>query len=253
MEFALDFIKNIKVSDCYLMASLIGAAIAMGLGAIGAAIGIGIAAGRASESITRQPSSAGEVTKTMLVGQAVNETPAIFSLVIAMVLMLMKPVTSGYFLGFLGLIGAGLSIGFGALGSGIGGGLANMEACVGTGRNHENSENLLKTMIVGQAMGQSSVVFAMIISFYIIFNVDYDKLTLPGSFALLASGICMGSGAIGPGFGLGLAARAGVAGGILNPENSNIVTRTMLVGQAVTESAAIFSFIIALLLIVQNT
>jgi F-type H+-transporting ATPase subunit c len=67
--------------------------------------------------------------------------------------------------------------------------------------------------------------------------------------AFIGAGISMGFGAIGPGVGEGLvAARACEAIG-KNPKEAGLLTRTMLVGQAVAESTGIYSLVIALLLL----
>ncbi len=70
-------------------AALFGAAVAMGLGAIGPAIGEGFVAGKACEGISRRPEEAGLLTRTMLIGQAVTESTGIYSLVIALILIFM--------------------------------------------------------------------------------------------------------------------------------------------------------------------
>lgn len=67
--------------------------------------------------------------------------------------------------------------------------------------------------------------------------------------SLLGAGICMGFGAIGPGLGEGYAAGKSCEGIARSPENAGLLTRTMLVGQAVSESTGIYSLVIALLLI----
>jgi len=67
--------------------------------------------------------------------------------------------------------------------------------------------------------------------------------------ALLGAGICMGIGAIGPGVGEGFAAGKACEGISKNPEQAGLLTRTMLIGQAVSESTGIYSLVIALLLI----
>ncbi len=68
-------------------AALLGAGIAMGLGAIGPGIGEGYAAGKSCEGVAREPQNAGLITRTMLVGQAVSESTGIYSLVIALLLI----------------------------------------------------------------------------------------------------------------------------------------------------------------------
>lgn len=67
--------------------ALMGAGLAMGIGAIGPAIGEGFAAGKAIEAIGRNPKEAGLLTRTMLVGQAVTESTGIYSLVVALLLL----------------------------------------------------------------------------------------------------------------------------------------------------------------------
>jgi F-type H+-transporting ATPase subunit c len=68
-------------------AALLGAGLAMGLGAIGPGIGEGFVAGKACEAIGRNPDQAGLLTRTMLVGQAISESTGIYALVIALLLI----------------------------------------------------------------------------------------------------------------------------------------------------------------------
>jgi F-type H+-transporting ATPase subunit c len=79
--------------------------------------------------------------------------------------------------------------------------------------------------------------------------VEMTGAELIRAAALLGAGICMGFGAIGPGVGEGYAAGRACEGVARSPENAGLLTRTMLVGQAVSESTGIYSLVIALLLI----
>ncbi len=65
----------------------------------------------------------------------------------------------------------------------------------------------------------------------------------------LGAGIAMGLGAIGPGIGEGMAAAKACEAIGKNPEEAGLLTRTMLVGQAVTESTGIYALVVALLLL----
>lgn len=67
--------------------------------------------------------------------------------------------------------------------------------------------------------------------------------------ALLAAGLAMGLGAIGPGVGEGFAAGKACEAIGRKPEEAGLLTRTMLVGQAVSESTGIYSLVVALLLL----
>ena len=75
------------------------------------------------------------------------------------------------------------------------------------------------------------------------------KMDLVRAAALLGAGICMGFGAIGPGIGEGFAAGKACEGVAREPQNAGLITRTMLVGQAVSESTGIYALVIAILLI----
>jgi F-type H+-transporting ATPase subunit c len=78
---------EISGADVIRAASLLGAGIAMGFGAIGPGIGEGYAGGKACEAIGKNPNEAGLLTRTMLVGQAVAESTGIYSLVVALLLI----------------------------------------------------------------------------------------------------------------------------------------------------------------------
>jgi len=65
----------------------------------------------------------------------------------------------------------------------------------------------------------------------------------------LGAGLCMGLGAIGPAIGEGFAAGKALEGISRRPEEAGLLTRTMLVGQAVSESTGIYSLVIAIILI----
>ena len=56
-----------------------------------AGVGQGIAAGHAAAAVGRNPGAKSEITSTMLLGQAVAETTGLYGLLIAMLLLFVKP------------------------------------------------------------------------------------------------------------------------------------------------------------------
>lgn len=66
---------------------LLAAGLCMGLGAIGPGVGEGYIGGKALEAIGRNPEVAGKVTPLMFVAMAVTESTAIYSLVIALIIL----------------------------------------------------------------------------------------------------------------------------------------------------------------------
>ena len=67
-------------------AKSLGAAIAIGLGAIGPGIGIGLLASKAMESIGRNPEATSKVQTAMILAIAFTEAIAIYALVVALII-----------------------------------------------------------------------------------------------------------------------------------------------------------------------
>jgi F-type H+-transporting ATPase subunit c len=72
-------------------ASVIAAALAVGLAAIGPGIGQGTAASRAVEGIARQPEAEGQIRATLLLSLAFMESLTIYGLVVALILLFANP------------------------------------------------------------------------------------------------------------------------------------------------------------------
>ena len=64
----------------------IGAALAIGLGALGPGIGIGILAGKALEAIGRNPEASQKIQTGMILAIAFAEAIAIYALVVALII-----------------------------------------------------------------------------------------------------------------------------------------------------------------------
>jgi len=72
-------------------ASVIAAAVSVGLAAIGPGIGQGIASGSAVEAIARQPESETAIRGTLLLSLAFMEALTIYGLVVALSLLFANP------------------------------------------------------------------------------------------------------------------------------------------------------------------
>lgn len=79
--------QAITGADLRIVAKCIGAGICMGVGALGSGLSEGFAAGKACEGIARNPETAPLITRTMIVGQAVTESVAIYGLVVAALIL----------------------------------------------------------------------------------------------------------------------------------------------------------------------
>jgi len=230
-------------------ASLFGAGLCMGFGAVGSGVGSGFPGGQACLGMVRQPEMSGRLTTNMLIGSAVCQTPAIFSMVVALILMFLYFSNAPVFPTWAALLGAGLSTGLAAIGSGMGGGFAAGASCEGIARQPESVGPVTTTMLVGQAVAQTPSIFGLLVSFVLIFKAFPESTSLQAAMALLAAGMCTGFGGIGPGIGNGLAAEGAVRWVARNLKSAGDLMRIMLVGQAVSQSTAIYAMVVSLVLI----
>lgn len=81
---------NIDNEGLIMAFSALGAGVAVCSG-IGPGIGQGIAAGHGAAAVGRNPGAKGDIMSTMLLGQAVAETTGLYGLVVALLLMFVKP------------------------------------------------------------------------------------------------------------------------------------------------------------------
>lgn len=79
------------VQVLFAVGAMVGAGLAIGLGAIGAGAGIGNAANGACQAVGRNPGVQGKIMTVMLVGMAMAESVAIYALVVSLVLLYANP------------------------------------------------------------------------------------------------------------------------------------------------------------------
>ncbi len=79
-----------NTKEMALLGAYLGAGVAM-LGAIGSSIGQGFAAGKAVEAVARNPEAEAKIRTMLIVGDAIAETSAIYSLIVAILLIFIAP------------------------------------------------------------------------------------------------------------------------------------------------------------------
>ncbi len=80
-------------------------------------------------------------------------------------------ITGPDFVKGLGLLGAGLAMGLGAIGPGVGEGFAAGKACEAIGRKPEEAGLLTRTMLVGQAVSESTGIYSLVVALLLLFVV----------------------------------------------------------------------------------
>jgi F-type H+-transporting ATPase subunit c len=79
-----------------------------------------------------------------------------------------------------------------------------------------------------------------------------DSIGLVAAVSILASGLTIGIGSIGPALGEGRALAQALSSLAQQPDEAGTITRTLFVGLAMVESTAIYCFVVAMILIFAN-
>lgn len=79
-----------------------------------------------------------------------------------------------------------------------------------------------------------------------------DSLALVAIGSVCAAGVCMGLGAIGPAIGEGMALARALSSMAQQPDETNTIVKFLFVGMAMIESTAIYSFVLAMILLFAN-
>lgn len=79
-----------------------------------------------------------------------------------------------------------------------------------------------------------------------------DSVTWIGVASIITAGLTMGIGSIGPALGQGRAVAQALTAIAQQPDEANSISRTLYIGLAMVESAAIYCFVIAIILIFAN-
>ncbi len=230
-------------------AAMMGAGLSIGLGCFGSGWGCGWPAGKACDGVARNPRNSTSITSSMIIGQAVAQSPSIFATVVSLVLIFVLPTPSSVYTAFGICLGAGFAMGAGAMGPGIGSGQTAAGAVHGAARWPANTALTVRTMLIAQAVSQTPAIFGMLVALILMFASADLPTGIIGLAVTLGAGISVGFGGIGPGIGSGMAGDAACQATAAKPRLDALILRTMLIGQAVSQSTAIYALIIGLLLL----
>jgi F-type H+-transporting ATPase subunit c len=79
-----------------------------------------------------------------------------------------------------------------------------------------------------------------------------DSVSLIGMASILAAGLTIAIGSIGPALGEGRALAQALSSLAQQPDEANNITRTLFVGLAMVESTAIYCFVVSMILLFVN-
>lgn len=141
---------------------LLSSGLCIGLGSIGPAIGLAIFARAACKNFGVNKQAHGRLIPFTFISQAIIETPAIFALVIALIMITSTTATA---IEGVAMLAAALAIGLGTLGAGISSGRTAAAACGPIALEPERYGTLSKVSMFAQGLIDTCAIYALLIAF----------------------------------------------------------------------------------------
>lgn len=218
------------------------------MSALGAGIGQGLIGLKSLQAVTIQPSASSEINKISTVGLSLTETAAILGLVISIVLNIDTTVPLNYESAALGRIGIGIAIGLSGFIAGIASSLPAQAACLSVARQPFFANKILQLMLLTQTVIMTPNVFGFIIALLINAKVATVN-NLNEGLQLLAAGLSIGLGSIGPCLGLSLFAYSACKAVGINRKSYTKILPFTFIAEAIIETPVIFSLLVSLLIL----
>lgn len=225
-------------------------ALVAAINAVGVGIGQGLTSAAAIESINRQPSAHSEISRTAILGMALIETSAVMGTFMAF--LLLRGTHDGgengnFYIGIAEL-GIGFAISISGFVLGLVSALPARAACFAVARQPFFRQQIIRFMLVVLSLLQTPIIFGLIIAL-MIQGQAADITTMRDSLRLIASGLCIGLGSVGPAIGLALFARTACNGIGINRNAYTQIFSFTLISQAIIETPIIFSLVVSIALL----
>ena len=222
-------------------------ALAVALNSAGVGIGQGLTSWSALAAINRQPAARNDILKIAILGIAVIETAAILGTFVAFTLLMGAQTTPHYYQ-YLSEIGILFAISITGFTVGIASAFPAQTACHAVARQPFFTQRILSFMLMTQALIQTPIISGLLVSLFIQ-SQSTQTYILSDSLRLIASGLCVGLGNIGPVIGLGLFSKVAVECLGINRNATNKILSFTFISEAIIETPIIFCLVIAITLL----
>lgn len=235
------------IDTTYIIGSLIPAI----LSTLGTGIGQGLIGKQALQSIQKQPSAANSISKLCVIGIAVTETAAVIGVVISLLLLgEMQHITDFTWTNYA-IIGIAVAIGISGFCAGIASAFPAIASCQSLARQPFLQTKILNMMLITQTLIMTPNMFGLIIALLIKGKIA-GMSNLPQALQLLASGLSIGLGCIGPSIGLALFAFAACTAIGVNRQGYGKILTFTFICEAIIETPVIFALLISLMILTTN-
>ncbi|MCX5923215.1 MAG: ATP synthase F0 subunit C [Candidatus Dependentiae bacterium] len=231
----------------YILISMIPVVLA----SIGTSIGQGLIGKQALIAMHTQPASSQNIFKMCVIGIAITETAALMGTIMSILLITdTAPIANPYFASF-GVTGIAFAVGISGFCAGIASSFPAIASCTSLARQPFLQSKLLNIMLITQTLIMAPNIFGLIVGLMIKSQVPYVH-TFNQAMQLLASGISIGLGCIGPSIGLATFVFAACTALGTNKKSYNKILTFTFICEAIIETPVIFSLLISLMIFAQK-
>jgi len=223
-------------------------ATSIALSSISVGIGEGLISWSALSAIDRQPAAQDDVMRVAIIGMSLVETVAILGLLISIILLAYTSTGSNNAFSHYAEIGIIAAMGITGLAIGFASALPAQAACHAVARQPFFAHRISSFMLMTQVIIQTPMISAFLVSLFIQ-GQSNAATTLSDSLRLIASGLCVGIGSIGPAIGLSVFAKAAITSLGKNTKAYDKLLSFTFISEALIETPVIFCLLIAVTLL----
>lgn len=218
------------------------------LSSLSVGLGEGLISWSALAAINRQPAARDAIMRTAIIGMTLVETVAILGLLISIILLLHTTIDPTNYFSNYAEIGIACAMGITGLVIGLASAVPAQASCHAVARQPFFAQRISGFMLMTQVLIQTPMISAFLVSLFI-HNQASASATISDSLRLIASGLCVGIGSIGPAIGLSAFAHAAVSSLGRNIKAYDKLLSFTFISEALIETPIIFCLIIAILLL----
>ena len=211
-------------------------------------IGQGLISWSALKAIDRQPAAQNDVMRIAIIGMTIVETVAILSLLISIILLFNVSTDMVFSFKYHAYLGICAAMGITGLVIGIACAFPAQAACDAVARQPFFAHRISGFMLMTQVLIQTPLISAFIVSLFI-HTQSQIITTLTDAFRLIASGLCVGIGSIGPAIGLSHFSYTALKSLGKNSRAYDKILSFTFISEALIETPIIFCLIIAITLL----
>ncbi len=223
-------------------------ATSIALSSISVGLGEGLISWSALNAIDRQPAAQDAVMRVAIIGMTLVETVAILGLLVSILLLIYTSTAAPNIFAHYSEIGIIAAIGITGLAIGFASALPAQAACHAVARQPFFAHRISGFMLMTQVVIQTPMISAFLVSLFIQGQSSMTE-TLTDSLRLIASGLCVGIGSIGPAIGLSTFGKAAVTSLGKNTKAYDKLLSFTFISEALIETPVLFCLLIAITLL----